>query len=68
MMRGEFSVKRNAVSATFDALYALTDLRQVFRATKPTHELDQAQRHTVKTLLEEVKKNIAIIEEELLGA
>jgi hypothetical protein len=52
----------------FDALYALTDLRQVFRATKPTHELSQEQRCSVKALLEEVKQSVAIIEEELLGA
>jgi hypothetical protein len=68
MRRGEFSVKRDAVSAMFDALYALTDLRQVFRATKPTHEMDHEQRRTVKALLEEVKQSIAIIEEELVGA
>jgi len=61
-------VKRNAVSATFNALYALTDLRQVFRATKPTHELDQEQRHVVEAILEEVRTCVAIIEEELLGA
>jgi hypothetical protein len=61
-------MKRTAVSETFNALYALTDLRQVFRATKPTHELNQEQRHTVKVILEEVKKSVAIIEEELLGA
>jgi hypothetical protein len=34
----------------FNALYALTNLRQVFRATKPTHELNQESRHTVKVM------------------
>ncbi len=56
-----------AVEETFRALFALTDLRQIFRDTKPTYELDEEQRGKVKKILETVKESLKIIEKELLG-
>lgn len=50
----------------FDSLYNLTDLREIFRKTSPTHELNDDQEKRMKEILEEVRKNLDLIEEEML--
>lgn len=54
-----------AVEALFDALYALTDVRAVFRATAPKHELDAGQKDAARQALLKVKQSIGVIEKEL---
>lgn len=54
-----------AVEETFEALFALTDLRQVFRETKPLYRLDEEQRKRVREILDRVKGSLRIIEEEM---
>jgi predicted Holliday junction resolvase-like endonuclease len=66
-MKGWVSMKERAVEETFRALFALTDLRQVFRDTKPTYELDEEQTRKVKEILDAVRRSLEVIEEELLG-
>jgi hypothetical protein len=58
-------MSKKSVDALFDALYALTDLRMVFRRTAPKHELDAEQRKEVKASLDAAKKAIEVIEKEL---
>ena len=60
-------MKEKAVSATFNALFALTDLRQIFRETKPTHKLDHERRERVRIIIDEVRRSLRTIEEELLS-
>lgn len=55
-----------SVQETFEALYALTELRQVFRDTKPTYKLNDAQKEKVKKIIGDVRKSMLIVEEELL--
>jgi len=55
-----------AVEETFAALFALTDLRQIFRDTKPTYEFDAEQKEKIREIVERVKQSIDIIEGELL--
>ena len=55
-----------AVEETFAALFALTDLRQIFRDTKPTYEFNDEQKEKIRKIIERVKKSINIIEGELL--
>ncbi|PKL62017.1 MAG: hypothetical protein CVV31_08140 [Methanomicrobiales archaeon HGW-Methanomicrobiales-2] len=59
-------VSKRAVDAVFQALFILSDLRFLLRETAPEHDLDDAQRERAKTSLEKVKRQIAIIEEELV--
>ena len=58
-------MSEKSVQETFEALFALTELRQVFRETKPTHKLNEEQRETVRKIIERVRKNLSIIEEDL---
>lgn len=50
---------------TFEALFALTDLRQVFRETKPFYQLNEEQKKMVREILDRVKRSLRIIEEEV---
>ena len=58
-------MSKKSVDALFDALYALTDLRMVFRSTAPRHELSAEQKKQAKASLDAAKKAIKTIEEEL---
>jgi hypothetical protein len=55
-----------AVEETFKALFALTDLRQIFRDSKPTYEFNVEQKEEIRKIVEQVKRSIEIIEGELL--
>ncbi len=59
-------MSEEAVDKLFDSLYKLTDLREIFRKTSPTHELDSDQREEMKEILKEVRENLDSIEEEML--
>jgi hypothetical protein len=58
-------VSKRAVDAVFQALFILTDLRFLLRETAPQHDLDETQRKRAATSIQKVKRQIAIIEEEL---
>ena len=55
-----------AVEETFAALFALTDLRQIFRDTKPTYQFNSEQREKIKQIIEKVRQSLDVIEEELM--
>ncbi|MFA6329908.1 MAG: hypothetical protein WCX64_04485 [Candidatus Micrarchaeia archaeon] len=58
-------MSRKSVDALFDALYALTDLRVIFRQSAPKHELSAEQKKEAKAALDAAKKAIKTIEDEL---
>ena len=58
-------MSKKAVDALFDALYALTDLRTVFRKTAPKHELSKEQKQEAKAALDAARKAVDVIEKEL---
>ena len=55
-----------AVGETFAALFALTDLRQIFRDSKPTYQFTNEQKKQIKEIIERVKQSIDAIEKELI--
>ncbi|HJJ92274.1 MAG TPA: hypothetical protein O0X64_00410 [Methanocorpusculum sp.] len=57
---------KRVTNALFTALFSLTDVRALLRETAPSHKLDEAQKETITKSLAIVKKQIAILEEELL--
>lgn len=59
-------MSKRAVDAVFQALFILSDIRFLLRETAPEHDLDEAQRKRAATSIERVKRQIAIIEEELM--
>lgn len=60
------TLTEKAVEETFAALFALTDLRHIFRDTKPTYKLNVEQKENIRRIIERVRQSIDIIEEELL--
>jgi hypothetical protein len=57
---------KKVVEETFKALFALTDLRQILRETKPTYKLDKIQREKVNKILDRVRQSLDVIDEELI--
>jgi hypothetical protein len=55
-----------AVEETFAALFALIDLRQIFRETKPTYHFSDEQKKQIGKIIEKVRKSLEVIEEELM--
>ena len=53
------------VEETFEALFALEDLREVLRKTAPFHNLTEEQKEEVKTILNKVRKALDEIEGEI---
>ncbi|RLF09830.1 MAG: O-phospho-L-seryl-tRNA:Cys-tRNA synthase [Thermoprotei archaeon] len=52
-----------AVKNLFDALFSLTDLRELFREVKPLYEMDEEQRSRAASCLERAKRCLAELEE-----
>jgi hypothetical protein len=59
-------MSEKAVQETFEALFALTDLRQIFRETKPDHKLNDEQKKKVEEIIKSVRQSLGIIEKELI--
>jgi hypothetical protein len=60
-------LSRRAVDAVFQAMFLLTDIRALLRETAPSHVLDADQKAKTAKILEKIKKQIAIIEQELIS-
>ena len=55
-----------AVEETFAALFALIDLSQIFRETKPTYQFNSEQKRRVREIVERVRQSLDIIAKELI--
>ena len=55
-----------AVNETFNALFALTDLRGIYREIKPKFKPNDSKKGEINQILESVRKSIDTIEKELL--
>lgn len=60
MVMVEKAVKENLV-----AVYALIDLGQIFRETKPNYKLNNEHREKIKEIVGRLKQSLDIIEKEL---
>jgi len=58
-------MSRRAVDAVFQGLFTLTDIRVILRRTAPLHELSDEDRRAVRGYLEDLRKQIGILDEEL---
>jgi len=56
---------KKIVEKTFEALFALEDLREVLRKTTPFHNLTKDQRGEAKAIVLKVRKALDKIEEEI---
>jgi len=50
------------VDETFEALFALTDIRQVWRETKPDYKLNESQKTKLSKNIARVRKALDAIE------
>lgn len=57
---------KKAIEETFVALFALIDLRQIFRETKPTYQFSLEQKKKIKKIIKTVRQSLDIIEKELI--
>jgi len=53
------------VEKTFEALFALEDLREIWRKTAPFHNLTKEQKEEAKAILNKVRKILDEIEGEI---
>jgi Sep-tRNA:Cys-tRNA synthetase len=51
--------------STFEALFAIEDLREILRETAPFHKLTNEQKRQVRDILSRIKKALDEIEGEL---
>ena len=49
--------------ALYKALFALEDVRELLRQTAPGHELDDGQKKKLAEAVEEVRRQLAVLEE-----
>ena len=54
-----------AVKQLFEGVFALTDLRMIFRESTPTHDFSEEQKKRAKEALDRARKAIADLEKEL---
>ncbi|MDD1719376.1 MAG: hypothetical protein LUQ25_04900 [Methanoregulaceae archaeon] len=54
------------VDSVFQAMFSLTDLRVLLRATAPAHELDPDQRSEAERLIRDLEQQVIILKEELI--
>jgi len=59
-------VTEKAVEETFAALFALVDLRQIFRDTKPNYQFTAEQKRQVREIIEKLRLSLEVIERELM--
>jgi len=55
-----------AIEETFAALFALIDLRQIFRETKPAYQFNSEQKRRIREIVERVRQSLDIIDKELI--
>ena len=51
----------------FQALFLLTDIRALFRRTAPQHKFDESEKEEAGKIIAKLKKQVEILEEEVLG-
>ncbi|MDO5843704.1 MAG: hypothetical protein Q4Q53_00980 [Methanocorpusculum sp.] len=59
-------MSQRAADAVFQALFSLTDIRVILRTTAPEHKLSDEEKQKAEKALASAKKQITILEEELL--
>ncbi|HQA81182.1 MAG TPA: hypothetical protein PLV96_10340 [Methanoregulaceae archaeon] len=58
-------MSKRAIDAVFQGLFILTDIRVMLRETAPQHNLDENQQEKVRSLLDALEKEMAVLREEL---
>lgn len=54
------------VDAVFQAMFLLTDMRELFRQNAPFHDFEGEDKEKAEKIIEGLKKQISILEKEVL--
>jgi cytochrome c556 len=63
--RSKMTMTANIVEKTFEALFDLEDLREIWRKTAPFHNLTKKQKEEAEAILNRVRKALDEIEREI---
>lgn len=58
-------MNKKAVEETFEALFALTELREIYRKKAPLFKFNKEQLDSIKDILKRIRNSLDIIEDEL---
>ncbi|MCP1662546.1 MAG: hypothetical protein D5R99_06110 [Methanocalculus sp. MSAO_Arc1] len=59
-------MSQRATDALFQSLFLLTDIRMMLRETAPFHQLSAEEKQKAEKLLKSVRRQVDILEEELI--
>jgi hypothetical protein len=59
-------MSQKAIDAVFSGLFHLIDIRVILRRTAPLHQLSDEERETARKSIDAVRKQLIILEGELL--
>jgi hypothetical protein len=62
----EETMSQIGVDAVFQAMFLLTDMRELFRQNAPFHDFEGEDKEQAAKIIEGLKKQIAILEKEVL--
>jgi len=55
-----------SINKTYEAIYALIDIQQIWRDTRPKHDLSEQERQELSKLIDKVRKSLDKIEGDAL--
>ncbi|WOF16399.1 hypothetical protein F1737_06600 [Methanoplanus sp. FWC-SCC4] len=59
-------MSQRGVDAVFQAMFLLTDMRELFRKNAPMHDFDESDKEKAGKVIEKLKKQISVLEKEVL--
>jgi len=59
-------MSQRGVDAVFQAMFLLTDMRELYRKNAPFHDFEGAEKEEASNIIEKLKKQISVIEQEVL--
>jgi len=57
-------MSERCVRATYDAIFALIDIQEIWRKTRPAHDLESSEKEQLLRLLSKARGSLDSIEEE----
>ncbi len=59
-------MSERSVTNTYNAMFGLIDIQELWRKTRPSHILSDAEKEELSALLQSVRKSLDAIEGEML--
>ncbi|MBP2132477.1 hypothetical protein J2128_000398 [Methanomicrobium sp. W14] len=59
-------MSQRGVDAVFQAMFLLTDMRELFRKNAPFHDFEGEDKEEASKIIEKLKKQVSVLEQEVL--